>query len=38
MTKEQVMRMNAKEFLEELYKGVPIDKVTYLYVKPNGFT
>ena len=38
MTKEQVMRMNAKEFLEELYKGVPTDKVTYLYVKPDGCT
>ena len=32
------MRMNAKEFMAELYKGVPSDKVTYLYVKPNGFT
>ena len=32
------MRMNAKEFMAELYKGVPTDKVTYLYVKPDGCT
>ena len=32
------MKMNAKEFMAELYKGVTIDKVTYLYVQPDGFT
>ena len=36
--KEQVMRMNAKEFMTELYKGVPADKVTYLFTRPDDAT
>ena len=38
MTKEQVMRMNAKEFMAELYKGVPPDKVTYIFTLPDHVT
>lgn len=29
------MRMNAKEFMAELYKGVPPDKVTYIFTLPD---
>lgn len=36
--KEQVMRMNAKEFMAELYRGVPADKVTYLFTRPDDAT
>ena len=32
------MRMNAKEFMTELYKGVPADKVTYLFTRPDDAT
>ena len=36
--KEQVMRMNAKEFMTVLYKDVPADKVTYLFTRPDDAT
>lgn len=32
------MRMNAKEFMAELYKGVPADKATYLFTCPDNAT
>lgn len=32
------MRMNAKEFMTELYKGVPADKATYLFTRPDNAT
>ena len=32
------MRMNAKEFMAELYKGVPADKATYLFTRPDNAT
>ena len=38
MTKEQVIRMNAKEFMTELYRGVPPDKVTYIFTLPDHAT
>ena len=36
--KEQVMQMNAREFMDELYKGVPADKTTYLFTRPDNAT
>ena len=36
--KEQVMQMNAREFMDELYKGVPADKATYLFTRPDNAT
>ena len=38
MKKEQVMQMNAKEFMAELYKDVPSDKVTYIFTLPDHVT
>ena len=35
MTKGKVMRMNAREFLSELYQGVPTDKMTYAFSLPG---
>ena len=32
------MRMNAKDFMTELYKSVPSDKVTYLFTRPDDAT
>lgn len=32
------MQMNAKEFMTELYKGVPADKATYLFTRPDNAT
>ena len=32
------MRMNAKEFMAELYMGVSPDKVTYLFTRPDDAT
>jgi len=36
--KDQVMQMNAREFMDELYKGVPADKTTYLFTRPDNAT
>ena len=38
MTKGQVMQMNVKEFMAELYKGVPPEKTTYLFTLPDRAT
>ena len=38
MTKGQVMQMNVKEFMAELYKGVPSEQVTYLFTLPDRAT
>ena len=35
MTEERILQMNAHEFMAELYKGVPPEKVTYLYTLPK---
>ena len=31
-------QMNTKEFMDELYKGVPTDKATYLFTRPDNAT
>ena len=38
MTKGQVMQMKVKEFMAELYKGVPPEKTTYLSTLPDRAT
>ena len=38
MTKGQVMQMNVKEFMAELYKGAPSEQVTYLFTLPDRAT
>ena len=38
MTKGQVMQMNVKEFMAELYRGVPPEQVTYLFTLPDRAT
>jgi len=38
MTKGQVMQMNVKEFMAELYKGAPSKQVTYLFTLPDRAT